>query len=83
MGKRNADTAGGFAVEHTANNISSLPKRIKFEESVSEEAPEVNDCCEQEFGLRRDLVDGAILIDLAQKRWRVGKPIGKSVSFVL
>lgn len=35
------------------------------------------DCCEQEFALRRELVDGAILNDLAQKRWRVGKPIGE------
>lgn len=30
-----------------------------------------------EYILSRDLVNGTILTDIAQKRWRIGKPIGK------
>lgn len=30
-----------------------------------------------EYILSRDLVHGTILTDLAQKRWRIGKPVGK------
>lgn len=29
-----------------------------------------------EYILSRDLVNGTILTDIAQKRWRIGKPIG-------
>lgn len=64
-------------------DVGTPAKRIKFEhQPIDTESPtnggDDSGCCnEQEFALSRDLVDGAILTDLMQKRWRVGKPIGK------
>lgn len=34
-----------------------------------------------EYILTRDLVNGTILTDIAKKRWRIGKPIGKGTTF--
>lgn len=86
MGKRNFEHAaagdGGAAagVLTTTDNQNSAPaKRIKLEAPLNASPS----CCDQEFALRRELVDGAVLTDLAQKHWRVGKPIGKSVRLLL
>lgn len=86
MGKRNFEHAaagdGGAAagVLTTTDNQNSAPaKRIKLEAPLNASPS----CCDQEFALRRELVDGAVLTDLAQKHWRVGKPIGKCPSVVV
>lgn len=70
MGKRNA--------EHSLDqsHLEATPlkqKKLDFDSPV----------CNQEFALTRELVDGTILTDLTKKRWRVGRPIGKSPSSAL
>lgn len=87
MGKRTAESGGGYAAdskrckqEITSASAASAgePHLIDSKHANGGDAlMRSPDCCEQEFALRRELVDGAILQDLAQKRWRVGKPIGE------
>lgn len=64
MGKRNADSIG-----HESPN-----KRVKYD-AAAQQLPETPDT--SDFVLSKELVVGTVLTDLNQKRWRVGKPIGK------
>lgn len=67
MGKRNADQSPDHLLHE------SPLKRAKYEAASVFESP----ICNQEFELTREMVDGTILTDLTQTKWRVGKPIGK------
>lgn len=68
MGKRNA-------CEDNDDQPCTPYKRQKLLQSPPC-SPE-NSPNKQDFVLTRDLVDNAILQDLMQTQWRIGKPIGK------
>lgn len=33
--------------------------------------------CDKDFVLTKEIVENSVLIDISQKKWRVGKPIGE------
>lgn len=64
MGKRAAET----------HHLETPNKRIKYD------AQAINSpVLEQNFILNKEIVDGAIMTDIKNDKWRVGKPFGKQI----
>lgn len=72
--KSSSDTSSS---EEQSDSIecSSPERKVKNNSSFFED----DGSPKPEYILSRDLVHGTILTDIAQKRWRIGKPIGKVI----
>lgn len=72
----NANHTDTSTIEY--NNVNQSETADANTTAVDAAAADASDVT---YSLTTDLVDGVVLTDLCAKKWRCGKPIGKSVHF--